>query len=104
MKKLTKAADSIFTLYQENRMVVTQRMCKTNSEEEVQEVLEGVAGRLKELGYDGPLMYSTDDCCHEEKMLMRVFSTLRSHRFSVLEQDVLPTLTLPTYEKKRSWL
>ena len=36
---------------------------------------------------------------------MRVFSSLRSHRFSVLEQDVLPTLTLPTeYDRTSCYL
>lgn len=56
------------------------------------------------MGYDGPVLFSTDDCCHEEKLLMEVFTTLRSHRLSVLEEGQLPPLTLPSYNRTSCYL
>ena len=47
--------------------------------EELAPHLEGVANRIKELGFDGPILYYTDNCCAEARIMAQIFSTLRSH-------------------------
>ena len=41
-----------------------------------------------------PLLYHTDDCCHEHDLLATVFGTLRDHRMNVGVEEQLQALTL----------
>ena len=77
---------------------------RTSGQLEVRKALEGVARRFREYGFTGPLLYATDDCCHEEKMLSEVFETLRGHGISVCLEEKLPPLELPAYDRRISYL
>jgi len=67
--------------------------------------LIGVARRYKEYDFEEPLLYSTDDCCHEKSMLEEVFSTLRDQRIDVgIETSNLDELTLPSYNRQSVYL
>lgn len=102
--KLTSAFDGCFTLYNSRRQVVCQILVRTSSPNEVRKALEGVARRFRELGFEGPLLYSTDDCCHEEQMLSEVFATLRAHRISVALEGNFAPLVLPSYDRTSTYL
>ena len=67
----------------------------TSSSDEVRHALKGVAHRFKLYGFAGPLLYHTDDCCHEHAMLSEVFETLRDSRVQVGIEANVPCLTLP---------
>ena len=69
----SQAFDGIFTLMSGQKRIVGQWFVLSSSLEEVEIALAGVAERYKLYGFRGPLLYHTDDCCHEHAMLVRVF-------------------------------
>ena len=91
----SKSFDGVFTLFSSSKKVVGQWLVRTGSQEEIKIALRGVRGRYHMYGFRGPLLYSTDDCCHEHTLLTSVFETLRDGRVPVGLEANLPPLTLP---------
>lgn len=55
-----------------------QWITQSNSLDELKHALKGVAGRIKQYGWAGPIIYYTDQCCGEEPFLASIFETLQS--------------------------
>ncbi|KAJ8604652.1 hypothetical protein CTAYLR_006526 [Chrysophaeum taylorii] len=55
-------------------------------------------------GRAGPYLCYTDDCCHEDIMLMEVFETLREGRVFVAQEANLPKLDLRSYHHPACYL
>lgn len=92
----SKAFDGVFTLFNGSRRVVGQWLVRSTSTQEIRVALQGVAKRFKDYGFKGPLLYSTDNCCHEHDFLCEVFETLRDNQVDLgVVEDECPPLELP---------
>ena len=91
----SKSFDGVFTLFSSSKKVVGQWLVRTGSQEEIKIALRGVRKRYRMYGFRGPLLYSTDDCCHEHTFLTSVFETLSDGRVPVGLEENLPPLALP---------
>ena len=74
--------------------MIGQWSVRAGSHEEIKIALVGVAHRYRLYGFRGPLLYSTDDCCHEHKLLADVFSALRDEKFPIRLEKNVPPFTL----------
>ena len=59
------------------RLLCTQRLCQTQSPEEITEVLEGLKRRCDVLGVAWPESATVDNCCHVRSAIERAFPDIR---------------------------
>lgn len=67
-----KPYEAIYTLQNGENEIVGCWCTKGSSMEELRDVLGQVASRFKKHGFQGPLIWYTDNCCHEESFLKTV--------------------------------
>lgn len=65
------------------RKVVGYWITQGKSFNELAPHLEGVANRVKQLGFEGPLLYYTDNCCAEASIIRQIFFTLKSNNIPI---------------------
>ena len=64
--------EATYTLMNGDNEIVGCWFTKSANLEDVRGVLEQVASRMKQHGYPGPLIWYSDNCCHEENFLKQV--------------------------------
>lgn len=83
---------AVYTLMNEYGQIVGIWFCMTEGLEELRPMLQNVADRFKSYGYTLPLLYYTDVCCKDRKVMKSIFSSLDQGGVQILEQD-FPLLT-----------
>lgn len=67
-----KMYEATYTLMNGDNEIVGCWFTKSANLEDVRDVLEQVASRMKQHGDPGPLIWYSDNCCHEENFLKQV--------------------------------
>ena len=68
---------SLWTASNEHNEIMAQRFCIGKSTAEVLDAMEGLARRYHARGLGGPDLLTTDICCQDRPMGLRIFESLR---------------------------
>jgi hypothetical protein len=68
---------SLWTASNEHNEIMSQRFCIGKSTAESQDAMAGLARRYEARGLEGPDLLTTDICCQDRPMALRMFASLR---------------------------